>query len=199
MREFDRANRTITIGVCTLVLLPDLIRKLSFAHPEATISSEVKKLPLLLDGLRDGTYQLVLFPVCPDDPDLISEEFARENLLFSLPKTHRLAGKTHLSLTDMNGENMLLFQDIGFWHDLVSEKMPDSRFLVQSERYSFLELVENSVLPSFSTDLFPQSPPPKDRVSIPITDPEVQITYYLVCKKELKKIFGALFQHSQLS
>lgn len=77
--------------------------------------------------------------------------------------------------------------------------MPDSRFLLQTERYSFLELVENSVLPSFTTDLVGQSPPPKDRVMIPITNPEVQITYYLVCKNEQKNLFGALFQHSQLS
>lgn len=196
VREFDRANRTITIGVCTPVLLPDLIRKLSFAHPEATIATEVKKLPLLLEGLKAGTYQLVLFPARPDDPALFSQEFARENLLFCLPKKHRFARRQSLSLADMNGENMLLFQDIGFWHDLVSEKMPDSRFLLQTERYSFLELVENSVLPSFATDLVGQSPPPKDRVTIPITDPEVQITYYLVCKKEQKKMFGALFQHT---
>lgn len=75
VREFDRTNRTITIGVCTPVLLPNLVHKLSFAHPKATISSEVKKLPLLLNGLKDGTYQLILFPARPDDLDLFSGEF----------------------------------------------------------------------------------------------------------------------------
>lgn len=197
VREFDRANRTISVGVCTPVLLPDLVRRLSRAYPEAAISSEVKKLPLLLEGLRNGAYQLVLLPARPDDPELFSQEFERENLLFCLPKKHRLAGRKSLSLADMNGENMLLFQDIGFWYDLVSEKMPDSRFLVQSERYSFQELVENSVLPSFSTDLSSLLPTPRERVDIPITDPEVQVTYYLVCKREHKKILETLFWHSQ--
>ena len=193
VREFDRANRTITVGACTPVLLPDLVRRLSYAHPEATIATEIKKLPLLLEGLRAGTYQLVLFPTRPDDPEFFSQEFARENLLCCLPKKHRFAKRQQLSLSDMNGENMLLFQDIGFWYDLVSEKMPDSRFLLQTERYSFMELVENSVLPSFATDLASQSPPPKDRVTIPITDPEVQVVYYLVCKKDQRKTFLTMF------
>lgn len=52
---------------------------------------------------------------------------------------------------------MLLFQEIGFWHDLVKEKMPHSQFLLQSERYPFMELIENSTLPSFTTDLHHES------------------------------------------
>lgn len=89
---------------------------------------------------------------------------------------------------------MLLFSEIGFWHDIVTEKMPDSRFLIQSERYSLEELIVNSVLPCFATDLASgNSPLPENRVCIPITDQEVNVTYYLVCKKESKKRFSALF------
>ncbi len=48
---------------------------------------------------------------------------------------------------------MLLFSEIGFWAALVKSKMPDSHFLVQNERYSFSELVANSILPCFTSDL----------------------------------------------
>lgn len=95
-------------------------------------------------------------------------------------------------------ENMLLFQDIGFWHDLVVEKMPDSRFLVQTERYTFLELVENSIMPSFVTDFFHNGFPDSDsvpavaRVAVPIEDPEFNVTFYLVCKKRHKEKFAGL-------
>ncbi len=96
----------------------------------------------------------------------------------------------------MNGENMLLFQDIGFWHDLVVEKMPDSRFLVQTERYTFLELVENSIMPSFATDFFqnafPDSEPAVARVAVPIENPEFNVTFHLVCRKEHKEKFAGL-------
>ena len=96
----------------------------------------------------------------------------------------------------MNGENMLLFQDIGFWHDLVVEKMPDSRFLVQTERYTFLELIENSTMPVFTTDYYHNellgSTPAPSRVAVPITDPEFNVSYYLVCRKEYSQKFSGL-------
>ena len=61
--------------------------------------------------------------------------------MFALPKDHKYANKKSLSFSDMNGENMLLMPDIGFW-SFVLEKMPDSRFLTQNDRYSFQELVQ---------------------------------------------------------
>ncbi|MBD5499166.1 MAG: hypothetical protein HDR11_15690 [Lachnospiraceae bacterium] len=98
----------------------------------------------------------------------------------------------------MNGENMLLFHDIGFWHDLVVDKMPDSRFLIQTERYTFLELIENSTMPSFATDsfrdIFPGDSPATDRIAVPITDPEFNVSYYLVCSKANQSKLNALFQ-----
>lgn len=139
-RDYDRARRTITIGACTPVPVPDVIRRIAQRHPRSAISSEVKNVPQLLEGVRDGSYQFVLLPFAPEE--------------------------------------------IGFWHDLVVEKMPDSRFLVQTERYSFLELVENSTMPSFTTDYDGHDPVGEaaaiGRVAVPIADPEFNVSYYLV-------------------
>lgn len=45
---------------------------------------------------------------------------------------------------------------------MVHDKMPDSRVLVQTERYSFQELIANSVLPCFATDLAMKEFPMKE-------------------------------------
>lgn len=192
-RDFDRLNRTILIGACTPVPVPDLIRRINQQHPEATISAETKKIPQLMDGVKNGTYELVLLPFCPEDSELQCIKFGEEHLSFLLPKRHRLAKRKSLSVSEMNGENMLLFQEIGFWHDLVLDKMPDSRFLMQTERYTFLELIENSSMPVFTTDAY-QGPESHDRVSVPITDPEFNVTYYLVFKRENKKQYELLMK-----
>ena len=192
-RDFDRLNRTILIGACTPVPVPDLIRRINQQHPEATISAETKKIPQLMDGVKNGTYELVLLPFCPEDSELQCIKFGEEHLSFLLPKRHRLAKRKSLSVSEMNGENMLLFQEIGFWHDLVLDKMPDSRFLMQTERYTFLELIENSSMPVFTTDAY-QGPASHDRVSVPITDPEFNVTYYLVFKRENKKQYELLMK-----
>lgn len=113
--------------------------------------------------------------------------FNRTKNRISLNETGLLAAEDAEMLLKQT-ENMLLFQDIGFWHDLVVEKMPDSRFLVQTERYTFMELIENSTMPVFTTDYlsdsFPCSPPATDRVTVPITDPEFHVSYYLACRRE---------------
>lgn len=195
-RDFDRKNRSILLGSCTPVYLPELIRHITDIYPTAAISSEVQKVPRLLEGIGDGTYHMILLPFCPENNDLSCWKYGEEHLSFLLPKRHRFARRKSLSVSEMNGENMLLFQDIGFLHDLVMEKMPDSRFLVQTERYTFMELIENSTMPVFTTDYFRDAFSDTtfalSRVAVPITDPEFNVSYYLACKKEHSKRFAGL-------
>ena len=94
----------------------------------------------------------------------------------------------------MNGENMILMSDIGFWDFVRTEKMPDSRFLTQSDRFSFNELVRSSTLPCFTTDLAKKYlNPENNRIEVPVSDPEASVTYYLVCLKKIKQNFRELF------
>ena len=93
----------------------------------------------------------------------------------------------------MNGENMLLMPDIGFW-SFVKEKMPDSNFLVQEDRFSFNQLLIASSLPSFITDLSQKyHETASGRICVPISDKEAFVTYYLVCKKEHEYLYKSLF------
>ena len=54
-------------------------------------------------------------------------------------------------MRELDGENMLVFSNIGFWQELRMRKMPHSRFLFQSDRFSFNQLVRSSVLPCFTS------------------------------------------------
>lgn len=193
VRDFDRKSRTISIGSCAPFPVSELVRQVSSLFPETGISSELKPIQELTEGLHDGTYQLIILPCRPVDPELMYCALCKENLFFYLHKQHRYASRKSLAVSEMNGENMLLFQDIGFWYDLVRKKMPDSRFLMQTERYSFGELILNSTLPVFTSDAYPKDFPDSERVRIPITDPEFHITYYLACKKADKGRFRFLF------
>lgn len=196
-RDFDRKNRTIMLGTCTPVQVPDLIRRIAAVYPAAAVSSETQKISRLLEGIKNGTYHFALLPFCPEEEELYCRKWGEEHLSFLLPKRHRFARRKSLSVSEMNGENMLLFQDIGFWHDLVAEKMPDSRFLVQTERYTFMELIQNSTMPVFTTDFspetFPGCSPAPERIEVPITDPEFNVTYYLVCLRANRGKMDVLF------
>ena len=114
--------------------------------------------------------------------------------MFALPKGHRFIRRKSLSFAEMNGENMILMNDIGFWNFVPTEKMPDSRFLTQSDRFSFNELVRSSSLPSFTTDLAKKYLDTENlRVEVPVSDPEASVTYYLICLKDSLKEFRRLF------
>lgn len=195
VRAYDRQNRTIMIGTAAAVELPNLIRKVSDAFPEKSITTELRLPEQLVTGLFDNTYQLIILPYEPEDERLFYKKTGEEHLMFYLPEDHPLAREKSLHLADLNGENLLLFSDIGFWSNLVREKMPASRFLVQSDRYSFTELMLNSVLPCFVTDLSIQGQDPKvtHRIAVPIEDPEVNVTYYLACRKSESSAFRKVF------
>ena len=194
VRAFDRASHTITIGSCAPMPLVTAVQNATRLYPGMTISSECKDCDPLIEGLKTGLYQIIILPYKPDDESLFTVESGTETLFFALPPTHRFADRDGLYLKEMDGENMLLYEDIGFWRRLPEEKMPHSRFLVQNERFAFEELISSSVLPCFVSDISMQADGnPGDRVVIPVLDPEASVTYHTICLKstlpKVRKLF----------
>lgn len=203
VRAFDRSRRTIAVASCAPAPLWDLLPTLSRLYPDMTISSEMRCDETMLDGLRRHTYQVIVLPCPVEDADLVCQPYLTEQLYFSVPPTHPLAERSHLHFSDIDGENMILFSDIGFWSEVHTTKMPHSRFLVQNERFAFDELVNSSILPCFTTDLavkyFGAN---KNRSNIPIMDSEAKATFYLVCLKKnavMLKSFKGDYHDNSLS
>ncbi len=193
-QAYDRKNRTISFGVCSWApswLVSPLLGSL---YPNKMLQTEIAEEKLLLSGLENGTYQLIALSHKPEGEQYAAKVCGKESLMFALPKGHRFIRRKSLSFAEMNGENMILMNDIGFWNFVRTEKMPDSRFLTQSDRFSFNELVRSSTLPSFTTDLAKKYFGTEDiRVEVPISDPEASVTYYLICLKSARKEFRTLF------
>lgn len=198
VRAFDRSQRTISIGSCAPAPLWELVSLVSQLYPEMTISSEMKDTDLLLGGLKEGSYQFIILPFPVEEPALYCFPFAKEQLYFSLPPAHPLAGSQGLYFRDIDGESILLLAQIGFWRQVCRQKMPLTRALVQTEQEDFQELVQASALPSFSSDLAIRwSGRPENRVVIPVLDQEATAVYHFLCRKEDKKKLSALIQRIQ--
>ena len=182
IQAFDRSQRTILVGSCAPMPLWEIPPTLSDLYPDRTISSELRENGVLLQGLRDGVYQLIVLPYPVEEPGMACVRYGEEHLFFSLPPAHPLSGSRALYLRDLNGETMLLRNRLGFWRDVTDQKMPDTRFLEQ-EDVAFDELVRSSALPIFTTDasLAREGSPP-NRVNIPILDEEANVTYYCLYK-----------------
>ena len=192
IRDYDRKRRTIFVGSCAPAPLWNLIPALSDLYPDMTISSEIRDSEVLLQGLQDGTYQTILLPFSVEEKGIFCVKYKEEHLLFSLPPAHPLSGSSGLYLKDLNGESMLLRPQLGFWEHIINEKMPNTHFIVQKDT-DFDELVKASALPTFNSDLVIQREGKvPNRITIPILDEEVNVTYYCCYASKVKSIMTPL-------
>ena len=184
LRNFDRSQKTISLGFCApapLWIIPSIF---SDIYPAMTISSEIKDNDILLRGLNDDIIQMIVLPYAIESEELGCIRYGEEHLYFSLPPAHPLSSSKALSFKDLNGETMLLRSKLGFWNTVHETNMPDTHFLVQEELFAFDTLVKASALPSFTSDIvMKREGKPTNRITIPISDKEASVTYYCVYKK----------------
>lgn len=192
VRAFDAKNRSISFGSCAPMPLESLNKLLSELYPEIRITSQLlNDDQVLIDGLLNDTYQLVILHHKREEKDIFVKEYKKENLYISVPPAHPLAGRDSVSLEDLDGQDILIFNDIGFWMDLCIEKMPHTHFLRQSEYDTFGILANSSALPHFSSDR--AGGLSRNRVNIPLSNPECQVTYYIACRRKDCHYFDALW------
>lgn len=196
LQAFDKSNHTISIGSCAPAPIWNLTPEVSRLFPDMKIQSDMKSLDELVDVLINNKYQIIITTDEMNLPDIISRKYCEEHLYISLPPAHPLAGHKSLTLNDLNGQSILILSKIGFWYDICKAKMPDSLFLVQEELSALDELRKSSALPSFATDLTNKSSSHDNRILIPLTDPEVNVTFYINYNKSYKKQFESIIYTS---
>ena len=188
VRAFDRSLHTINVSSCAPAPLWNLLPALSESFPGMTISSAIKNNVSVLADLRSENCTLAVLPEGLAPEDYCSVPFLKENLSICVPPDHELAGYSELSFAELNGYNFLLGTRLGFWDDMCREKMTASRFLVQTDQFTLQELIRESSLPCFVTDLTAEDKETfGGRIIIPITDREAKVTFHLVFTEENKK------------
>lgn len=193
IREYDRSKRTVYIGSCAPAPMWELMQQLTGLFPELTISTELKGSGDILRGFTDGTYNIAITAEPVNDKNILCYEYCKEQLMLSLPPAHPLAMYKEVSFSQIDGETMLLYSDIGFWHEVNAKMLPNTDFIMQSERDTFMSLVKMSALPSFTSDMV-TSEQESNRVIVPIKDKEANPTFYIIIKKQDKQRFEKLIE-----
>lgn len=184
VRAFDERQHTIIVKSCAPAPLWELMKKLGASHPSMTVSSGICQNEEVLQFLEQNTCDIAILPFPVSIPDLTVQKFMTEQLFVCVPENHELANYEKLHWSDLNGFNFLLRTELGFWDALCREKMPASKFLVQTDDSVFDELVNASSLPCFTTDYFlNRNSMYQNRVNVPIADDGALVTFYLVYAK----------------
>ena len=205
VQKLDAANREISfasIAPAPIFELNPILKKL---YPGVQIKSELKNTEdEIFSGLENGAYQFVISKTPRTDSlgeGYISKEYFKEGLKIFVPESHRLAGRKSIQLSDLAGETFLMLSELGFWAEIKRAKIPGAKFITQEQSETLKDLVDSSNLPTFVTDIAQNSKnyvtyEQKGRVAIPITDKEVNVTFYIVCKKEnyakLRSVFESV-------
>lgn len=195
VQAFDRSLRTISVVSCAPAPLWDLVPRITQLYPGLSTNTRVADLPATEQALRTNACDIAVLPYRPDDQGLRVRHLMDEQLFVCVKRDHALAGRTSVTLDDLNGFNFLLGSDLGFWSDLCRNRLTASKFLVQGDDFALAEVIRQSSLPCFTTDVAVRMRYRNiggSRVSIPIEDPEVNVSFYLAAHDSPKvaKLFG---------
>lgn len=181
VRAFDARRKTIVIKSCAPAPLWELLKKMDNCYPGMTISSEICLNRDVEQYLSQNACDIAILPYPVKAQGRKVEEFMKEQLFVCIPPDHALAGHEKLRWRDLNGFNFLLRSELGFWDTLCRERMPVSKFLVQTDDSVFDELVNASTLPCFTTDYFlNRNDGYPNRINIPIMDEGANATFYKI-------------------
>ncbi len=188
VREYDKSLRTIVVESCAPAPLWFVVPQLAKKYPAMTLSSSLAGNEEIMEHVREGSCHVGIMLAPPAEQGINSRPYLQENLSICLPPDHPALqnAPAALNFRDINGFNCLLRSRLGFWDDLCRREMPASRFLVQENDDEFQELMRNSTLPVFITNLAKYSEENMNgRVSIPIIDASANVTYYLISGKDV--------------
>lgn len=190
VQAFDRSLHTIHVSSCAPAPLWSLLPALTARFPDKTISSKLEDVPTMIEQVVSGACEIGILPYAFTDERLLVVPFLREQLSVCVPKNHPLAQEHSLTFAQINGFNCLVRDQLGFWSNLCHEKMPASKFLVQTDRFALEELIRNSTLLSFTTNLAggEEQEVLQDRTIIPLVDAEATAEYQLICLPKNKDL-----------
>lgn len=189
VQAFDRSLRTITVVSCAPAPLWELLPLITRLYPDLSANTRIANLSETERALREGTCDAVVLPYRPEDKTLAVRHLMDEQLQLCVKREHPLAERESVTFDEINGFNLLLGSNLGFWNDLCHTKLTASKFLVQSDDFSLAEVIRQSSLPCFTTDAAMRAgfrDVGEDRISIPIIDPEVSVSFYLVASRTPK-------------
>lgn len=180
--SFDRLNYTIIVGSCA----PSPIWALEEIINTKIESEIIDNSNDLIDGLLKNKYSMIILDHYIENNNFELLEMYDESLYIATVPSHPLSRLESISFNELDGQSILLSQKIGFWNSLCKLNLPNSKLLYQDDDI-YNEVVDNSTLPSFRTDItIKKNNKDNNRIFVPISDDEAKVTYYLYFKKEHK-------------
>ena len=125
LREMEEARLEVKeqergeIGAVTLgappsnmaYFVPPMLKEFWRVHPKIRVKVVEDWVASLLQGLRGGTLDMAVLELPIRGPEFTVRELYRERLCLAVPRTHKLAARSEVSLKEVHGEPFLLLKE----------------------------------------------------------------------------------------
>lgn len=190
----DRRERFLTLGSCCLSPVNMLYPRITELSGNRTVITRRMTDEELIRRLHDGSCQLGILRAASSDRHIRCRKYLHEQVHICFAADHPLAHRKYVTASDLKGLSILMY-DTGFWTELCREKMPDTAFLLQTDPDTMDELVQQTNLPLFNTDLLlAYGFAPADYSYVPLAEDFAETDYFIACLKSEEAEYKDLFQ-----
>lgn len=184
---------TITIGYTApgpVFRYPNLF---CLTHTNLKVTSTIDNENNLIQGLLNNTYDIIFINKPYNIENVYCQKTMTENLSISVPNSHFLAYyKNGIHFSEADGQSFILLAEIGYWENILAKHFHNSRFIKQNSCQYLYELIENSSIPCFITNITEKYHNVKNRVTIPFLDDDAKLDFYVLCKNKNKELLKVL-------
>ena len=198
--RFYKRTREITVLSIAPAPLWHLTQIFNKAAPETKVKGSLcGENEALFSALEHDKTQIIITTENRADERFYARDFFDEHLKVFLPKSHSLAKKKSVALSDLAGETFIMASSLGFWTNVVKREISGAKFIEQNDITDLCDIINHSTLPAFVTDYTEKAAylpelEKSSRVAVPIRDEAVNVRFYAVCRVEMMKQLDAVLR-----
>ena len=140
LRDLDQLREEVTgnlvVAASTIpgeILLPPLLGEFRTLHPAVGIRVEVSDSLTVIDGVREGTYELGFCGTMPEGRDLEHFKIAEDEIVLIVFPDHPFAQRGEISLLDLEGEPIILREETSGTQQSLKRLLADGGFALELE------------------------------------------------------------------
>lgn len=179
--ELTRRSRTLSIASVAPAPVWRLTQRVTERFPGTILTSQLADDEQEVERrLLDRSADLAITRRPLGLPNVTCAPLMVENLFAYVPANDKLAGRTSVSFSELDGRTFLMNTEVGFWGDVVRAAMPNARIIEQQDPNVLAQIIRTSDVLGFVTDVTGPAHSDEKRVRIPIQDADAHATFYVV-------------------
>lgn len=192
-----RQSQTLSIAFCDQGVRWFSVPRFSVAHPEVRVNDDLYEGSDVAELLRERVYDLMVTPWNIQDTRIQSLPFLRDQVYLSIPEGSNLAERSNISIREIPAQALLYPQIGGYFMTQIETVITEDHLpltLVKNNYNVTQHLIRTTnFLATISTLSMDLRNDGTHRTLIPMTDPELNVLYYVsYLKANREKVKGFL-------